>query len=585
MTLTTERTTPSTRGRGRSSRAWLLRALVDVVAEPVRKGRLRGSGWHPGLRATVAVTLVLYAGALGLLATASLVRAHDDLAVVGSMSLPRSTVFFFVAVIVWCLGLLQAASLHAPVWVRLGALVLVSLTMATFAIGAGGDGVVWYPALAGIGGLVVLVAARWRRAPAWWEVPACLVLVAGPSLLGVALGSARLQALGADAMPLLLSLQMQRLGALAMPAALVAGAAVAELAVSSADSAARAGARFPRILVPLVLALGGWRLVEVATTGARLGTTSEPVWVEWLAAAGLLAVAGAWGWWLVRSSARQAPPRIEDTGAEIGVVGTPVAVALLAPLLPATLLISAVAVLAAFGREGTLLQSVNDQITTTGAITWSRIVVGLVLLVLAVRSTRGGPVVRSLLLGEIGLVLVLVHLATVTDGRVRVPWTFDAVVDVAAAAALVGFAWLVVRRRLTPARAAVLGTIVVVPWAFRFADVIDAPFVTLLGLGGIGVTLFGLVWAFLTGATDANGDSPRYPRQTRVLLFLAQSLFGLLFLVYAGVARRGSEGVAYSSSNTSDLGATVLGMPLLLAALVVMVWRMSAPAGPDAAGR
>ncbi len=584
MTLASDRTRRAP-GRRTSTRAWLLHALLDVVAEPVRKGRLRGDGWHPGLRATVAVTLVLYAGALALLTTAPLVRAHDELVVVGSMSLPRSTVFFFVAVIVWCLGLLQAASLHAPVWARLGTLVLVSLTMATFAIGAGGDGVVWYPAIAGVAGLVLLVAARWRRPPAWWEVPACLVLVAGPSLIGVTLGSARLQALGADAMPLLLSLQMQRLGALAMPAALVAGAAVAELAVSSADSVARAGARFPRVLVPLVLALGGWRLVEVALSATRIGTTSEPVWVEWLAASALLVLAGAWGWWLVRRSPRSSSPRIEDTGAEIGVVGTPVAVGLLAPLLPATLLISAVAVLSAFGREGALLQDLSDRLTTTDAITWSRIVVGLVLLVLAVRLARRGPAVRSLLLGEIGLVLVLVHLATVTDGRVRLPWTFDAVVDVAAAAALAAFAGLLVRGQLTAARAAVLGTIVVVPWAFRFADVIDAPFVTLLGLGGVGVTVFGLVWALLTGATDANGDSLRYPRQTRVLLFLAQSLFGLLFLVYAGVARRGSEGVAYSSSGTSELGATVLGMPLLLAALVVMVWRMSAAPGDAGADR
>jgi hypothetical protein len=234
---------------------------------------------------------------------------------------------------------------------------------------------------------------------------------------------------------------------------------------------------------------------------------------------------------------------------------------------------SAVAVLAAFNRDGRALGDLNERLLTTTNVTWFRILVGLVLLVVAARLARRGPPARALLLGQIGLVLVVIHLATVTDGRIRWPWTFDAVVDVAAVAALVGFAWLVLRGRLTALRAAVLGTIVVVPWAFRFSDVIDAPFVTLLGLGGVGVTLFGLVWAFATGATDANGDSPRYPRQTRVLLFLAQAVYGLLALVYAGVARGGSA-LAFSPTDTSELGAQVVGVPLILAALVVMVWRL-----------
>lgn len=436
---------------------WLLRALVDILAEPVRKGRLRGESWHPGLRAAVAFSLVIYAAELALLATAPLVRAHDDLGVVGTMSLPRSTVFFFVAVVLWCLSLLYAASLHAPVWLRLGALLLVTLTMATFSIMAGTAGGAWVPVAVGVAALLVLTVVRWRRDPAWWEVPLSLFLVSAPSLVAVALGSARMQSLGADGMPLLLSLQMQRLNALAMPAALVAGAAIAELA--------------------------------------------------------------------------------------------------------------------AFNRDGQALGDLNERLLTPTNVTWFRILVGLVLLVMAARLARRGPPARALLLGQIGLVLVVIHLATVSDGRIRWPWTFDAVVDVAAVAALVGFAWLVLRGRLTALRAAVLGTIVVVPWAFRFSDVIDAPFVTLLGLGGVGVTLFGLVWAFATGATDANGDSSRYPRQTRVLLFLAQAVYGLLALVYAGVAR-GGYALAFSPTDTSDLGAQVVGVPLILAALVVTVWRL-----------
>ncbi len=572
--------TATTVVRGRSSTStlatarWLLRAVFDIVAEPVRKGRLRGESWHPGLRAAVAFSLVLYVAELALLAAAPLVRAHDDLAVVGTMSLPRSTVFFFVAVVLWCLSLLYAASLHAPVWLRIGSLVLVTLTMATFAILAGTSGGAWVPIAVGAGGLVVLTSARWRRDPAWWEVPLALLLVSGPSLVALALGAARTQSLGADAMPLLLSLQMQRLNALAMPAALLAGAAVAELAVSTAGKVARSGSRFPRFLVPLVLALGVWRLVEVARSATTTGETTNAVWVEWVGATGLLAVASAWGWWLLRPSRERSPaPQPEDAASEVGVVGTPVAIALLALLLPSALVNSAVAVLAAFNRNGQALSDLNDRLLTTTNVTWYRILVGLVLLVLAARLARRGPPARALLLGQIGLVLVVVHLGTVSDGRIRWPWTSDSVVDVAAVAALVGFAWLVLRGRLTSVRAAVLGTIVVIPWAFRFSDVIDEPFVTLLGLGGIGVTLFGLVWAFATGAFDANGDSVRYPRQTRVLLFLAQAIFGLLALVYAAVARGGSA-LAFSPTETSALGSQVLGVPLILAALVVMVWRL-----------
>jgi hypothetical protein len=570
-----------TRQQPRSARRtswgwWVARMLLDILAEPVRRGRLRGNGWHPGLRAVVTMSLVIYLAAFLLLATAPLVRAHDELVVVGSISLPRSTVFFFVAVMLWCLALLQAASLHAPVWLRLGALVLVSLTMGTFSVTAGTSGRAWIPCALGVLGLVVLTAVRWRRSPAWWEVPACLCLVAGPSLVALALGSARMQSLGADGMPLVLSLQMQRLNALAMPAALVGGAAVAELAVSTADKVARTGVRFPRILLPVVLALGTWRLVEVAATAQRVGTTTHRVWVEWLGGAALLTLAAAWGWWLVRTAHRPANPSpgIEDTADEVGTIGPAVALGLLALLLPSMLLVSLRALLAGFNQEGSLLGTINEHLITTTSVTWWRVAVGLALLVFALRVARRRQVVRALLVGEIGLVLVLLHIGMASDGRLSWPWTVESVVDVAATAALLGFVWLAVRRSLTTTPAAVLGTIVVLPWAFRFSDVIDAPFVTLLGLSGIGVTLFGLVWGLATGGADANGDSVRYPRQSRVLLFLAQAVYGLLALVYSGVVRGGS-GLAFSPSDTSELGAQVIGVPLVLSALVVMVWRMA----------
>jgi hypothetical protein len=555
---------------------WVARMVLDILAEPVRRGRLRGNGWHPGLRAVVTTSLVIYLAAFLLLATAPLVRAHDDLVVVGSISLPRSTVFFFVAVILWCLALLQAASLHAPVWLRLGALVLVALTMGTFSVTAGTSATAWIPCALGVLGLVVLTAVRWRRSPAWWEVPACLCLVAGPSLFGLALGSARMQSLGADGMPLVLSLQMQRLNALAMPAALVGGAAVAELAVSTADKVARTGVRFPRILLPVVLALGTWRLVEVAATAHRVGTTTHLVWVEWLGGAALLTLAAAWGWWLVRTAHRPAnrAPGIEDTADEVGTIGPAVALGLLALLLPSMLLVSLRALLAAFNQEGSVLGTINEHLVTTTSVTWWRVAVGLALLVLSLRLARRREVVRALLVGEIGLVLVVLHIGMASDGRLSWPWTVESVVDVAATAALLGFVWLAVRRSLTTTPAAVLGTIVVLPWAFRFSDVIDAPFVTLLGLSGIGVTLFGLVWGLATGGADANGDSVRYPRQSRVLLFLAQAVYGLLALVYSGVVR-GGPGLAFSPSDTSELGAQVIGVPLVLSALVVMVWRMA----------
>jgi hypothetical protein len=114
-----------------------------------------------------------------------------------------------------------------------------------------------------------------------------------------------------------------------------------------------------------------------------------------------------------------------------------------------------------------------------------------------------------------------------------------------------------------------LGTGLGLSLAFSVRSAFDAPFVALIGLGGSAAVFVGLLWALLTGAGDANEDSPRYPRPARVLFFLANALLAMTTLAFTAVADATGFGIDISPFGT--LGDDFLGTGLLLAAYAVLV--------------
>ena len=78
--------------------------------------------------------------------------------------------------------------------------------------------------------------------------------------------------------------------------------------------------------------------------------------------------------------------------------------------------------------------------------------------------------------------------------------------------------------------------------------------------------LFGLTWDLLTGSSWANGDSPRFPRPTRVLLILTNSVLTMTVLAYAALIRDGSTTIYLDPY--AEIGNLILGTGLLGAAVI-----------------
>ena len=267
---------------------------------------------------------------------------------------------------------------------------------------------------------------------------------------------------------------------------------------------------------------------------------------------------------------------VGDLGDELGAIGFPVAVALIAVNLPVQLLAAAVPVLAALGPGGVEDQTwVNDlPLLVDVLVDPVRALVGVVLLVLAVRAARAGRAGRALVLGSVGVVLVALARSLVLGDRVAGTTDPDALNLVATAVVLVAVVVTLVRRRLTPVRALGFAGVLTLSALFAHRTLLADPLGVLLGFSGAALLLVGLTWDLLTGAGWGNGSSARFPRPTRVLLVLTNSLLTMTVLAYAALVRDGSTTVYLDPY--AEFGDLVLGTGLLGAAVVAVLdaaWR------------
>jgi hypothetical protein len=102
---------------------------------------------------------------------------------------------------------------------------------------------------------------------------------------------------------------------------------------------------------------------------------------------------------------------------------------------------------------------------------------------------------------------------------------------------------------------------------FSLRQFLGDPVGELVGYSGIGLVIFGLLWDFLTGAEWGNGDSRRFPRPTRVLLVLTNTVLLAVVVTYASLVRD----AGFSVDDFVALGDQVLGVALLAAAFAVVL--------------
>ena len=187
---------------------------------------------------------------------------------------------------------------------------------------------------------------------------------------------------------------------------------------------------------------------------------------------------------------------------------------------------------------------------------------------LAVRAARRGRPGRGLMLGCIGVMLIALARNLFAQRR-HAPLPIDAdVLNLVGTAvvlvAIVGHRWL--RRRLTRQRALAFAGILILSALFSSRDFISDPLGFLLGFSGAALVLFGLTWDLLTGSGWGNGDSRRFPRPTRVLLVLTNSVLTMTVLAYAALVRDGSTTIYLDPY--AEFGDLIFGTALLAAAVI-----------------
>jgi hypothetical protein len=552
----------------------------QTLVDPIEQGRLRDLDWPYGLRSIVLVGYLIFVIAGLMVIFSGLVREHSTLTVSGTgLGLPEQMVWPLVLLLSFGVASLMAAAQHGPWWLKVLGLLFTLMVIGTWSLRSPLlAGWVGWPVIA-VGlmiALLVLVIIRWRRAFAWWEFAVMWALVGLGMTIGVA-ETREATIYGSDLTPLNLQQTAAVLGYLALPAATVAGASVAEVTVRATVAATQNAQRFakqgwPYLILVVVLCV---RLAQCAWLIAERDPVVEGL-ISLLWAGALVSAFAAVGIVLVRLSRRRgSTPVVSELGDELGRVGFTIAAALIAVALPVQVFVSVLQVLASLVPAGAAARMSFD-ITplVTRVIDPSRVLVGIVLLILAVRAARRGQASRALVLGGIGVMLVALARQLLFGDRTPAPINPDALNLVASAVVVVAVLILWLRRQLTPQRALAFAGMLILSALFSYRDFISDPLGALLGFSGVALVLFGLTWDLFTSSGWANRESRRFPRPARVLLVLTNYVISMTVLAYAALIRDGSTTIYFDPF--AQFGDLIFGTGLLAAAAVAVfdcVWR------------
>jgi hypothetical protein len=294
-------------------------------------------------------------------------------------------------------------------------------------------------------------------------------------------------------------------------------------------------------------------------------------------ASALVAAFAVVGLIMLRLSRRQqaAALVVSELGDELSRVGFTIAAALIAVTLPVQVFLSVLQVFASLEPGGATAQLPFD-ITPllTRIVDPSRVLVGVVLIILAVRAARRGQSGRALVLGCIGVMLVALARQLLFGDRTPAPINPDALNLVASAVVVVVVVILLIRRRLTPQCALAFSGMLILSALFSYRDFISDPLGAVLGFSGAALVLFGLTWDLFTGSGWANRESRRFSRSTRVLLVLTNYVLTMTVLAYAALIRDGSTTIYFDPF--ARLGDLIFGTALVAAAAMAIfdnAWR------------
>lgn len=576
-------------------------AVFELFVTPYREGRPRLRHRSPAMRTVFTITFLAYALSIALLLASGSLRAHGELSVVVGntvLSFPRGTLWAILSLLALSLALLQSGGLHAPKWLRIATLaVTVCALLFVGTLNSGPQGALTRSlvvALIGAAALIALQVVVWRRtAPVWWEFCAVLAVVTVCTSVAYRQLSERTAGLGSDPLPLVTVQLMQLLGQFAVPMAVTAGTAVADVALSTARWLTDfARARWSTTLLTCSVALlAGWRAVDAIRAVSANWSDDSGVALRSLLGAVALAGCVAATWTLLHRRSRRTAtatdeqPLLTTTAItdEVSTVALPTALVLTITLIPTVMLLFGQRILGTLAPDAGLLRPVDRVVewaTDDTTLLVTRVLGGIALIAAGrylARRDRMGAALLAAITGTVILARLAVAPGAALDALRLDAWSLD-VIGLLVVLGLVG-RWAV-QRTLTTERLAPLALLLLLSALFAERDFVSDPLSAFLGFAGIAFVLFGFIWNFLTAAGDCNDDSAKYPTDTRLLLFCAQSLFGMIVLAWMALTRDVGSGLDLNAF--ADLGDSSIGLALLLSAFVTLLANAHAPASPPA---
>ncbi|MGJ6980594.1 hypothetical protein ACSDQ9_08715 [Aestuariimicrobium soli] len=563
----------------RGPKLWqvLVQTFVHVFVTPVRDGRPEWRSWSPGLRLVAVVGLAAIV-VTGLVATfGSVIRRHSTLVATDEfMVLPQwgPTLFLWLSILV--VSLLFTASVHTHpaiaglVWLVVCPTLLL-IPGATNPLGL---------LLGLVTALVLLFMPLVVRRRGWsiWQFLLIWVLVT--ATVQFPLWNSPFSGLGVDLRGLQSLTITLALASLSYPAVAAAGYSATEVAVTAgqwfAHSVRNLGGSFlNRWLLALVLLTGVWQLWSIARRVLDPG-------LEWYApvliGSAIIVVVTAGGAWLMWRSSRA----LRDDPRNVWPVGMPSTLAeawnpflllfgfmLALPLFPYDIVVKTTAMVQALHGPAAVVsagEAAGRALSSAWFRTLTRLGAALVFAWWAWRRTRRGQAHFGLLAAAMVAVWGLSFVNRVSGDRLLLGWSVEAITTYTSLAAWVWFVVAVVRRRLHNGTLLAIWVVWLVATAFQGRAVLSDPSTIVGAVSASGLVLAGLAWRLLTDGSMAQGDSRAFPRASRVLLLVANTLLATTTL--AVIALSGGHHDLLVSSLWEGTGEAFLGTPLLLAVLV-----------------
>ncbi len=535
-----------------------------VVGEPIREGRLDWRSWPTSLRAVSVVTGVAYVAAGVIVVLAPQIRQLFPMVFgYSGMLIPGVMVPALTILSLWCLILLQSAALAAHWSIKIVALMVSMVVISEFSVFGTGTQTenIWVGGAAFLG-LIVYTGIRWRSRFRAIDTLVVATLVTVGTMVPMLLSGNEAIAYGRDFRPNLATGAMQILLIMSLPALLSAGAALAQITVSAGESVASVLRDFALrwvLVLTFVLALA----VRILQT---IPVLSDVKALSLEGSASLLVMAGIVVGivWLI---GRRRPPEVSGPGEASETWSRalyPLALVFLSASLTAIPLTGAAVVVSLFQtREGDIARIIIAILWSLFSNNLARIAAGIVALIVAIRSALRQRFVMATLLGAFAACMVFDRLLgsglwSLTGGP-----TGDGLAVIATGEVILLLIWLGINRfRNTTALFATLALLFVCIF-YSIRGLLDDPTTALVGVSGTLALFAGLLWRVLTDGYLTRGNSRALPSTTRVLLFWANSLFGVTALALVSLTRTNGQ-TETDLGQFEQLGDTYFGVPLVL---------------------